>query len=193
MAHRKPARMRLPPGYARLKDNLGQIIRAHRLAGTGTDGPLPPKLFAHRVGISRVTLSRIEHDRVWPRSETLVAIMDIFMIDWPDVAEPGVTRSPPRRIPDTQQDMQRHYLCRALRAGRIALGWSLSDLARYSGISASQLSRIERGQGGKSAVFGWHPDYLAIELQDRLIVFTHPVLANVAGGGVRPIHPSHQK
>ena len=109
--------MRLPPGYARLKDNLGQIIRAHRLAGTGTDVPLPPKVFAHLVGISRVTLSRIEHDRVWPRSETLVAMMDIFMIDWLDVAEPGVTRSPPRRIPDTLQDLQRDYLCRALRAG----------------------------------------------------------------------------
>lgn len=122
MAHRKPARMRLPPGYAKLKDNLGQIIRAHRLASTGTDAPLPPKVFAHRVGISRITLSRIEHDRAWPRFETLGAIMDILMIDWPDVAVPGVTRSPPRRIPDTQQDMQRDALCRALRAGRIALG-----------------------------------------------------------------------
>jgi transcriptional regulator with XRE-family HTH domain len=114
--------MRLPPGYARLKDNLGQIIRVHRLASTGTDAPLPPKLFAHRVGISRVTLSRIEHDRAWPRSETLEAIIDIFGIDWSDVAEPGVTRSPPRRIPDTLQDLQRDTLCRALRAGRIALG-----------------------------------------------------------------------
>lgn len=117
MVHRKPARMRLPPGYARLKDNLGQIIRAHRLAGAGTDEPLPPKVFAHRVGISRVALSRIEHDRAWPRSETLVAIMDIFMIDWPDVADPGVTRSPPRQEPDTLQDLQRDNLCRALRGG----------------------------------------------------------------------------
>lgn len=114
--------MRLPPGYARLKDNLGQIIRAHRLAGAGTDEPLPPKVFAHRVGISRVALSRIEHDRAWPRSETLVAIMDIFMIDWPDVAEPGVTRSPPRREPDTLQDLQRDNLCRALRGGAHRIG-----------------------------------------------------------------------
>lgn len=182
MAHRKPARMRLPPGYAKLKDNLGQIIHAHRLAGTGTDAPLPPKVFADRAGISRVALSRIEHDRAWPRSETLVAIMDIFEIDWPDVAGPGVTCSSPRRMPDTLQDMQRDTLCRALRAGRLALGWSLTDLASHNGLSASQLSRIERGQGGKSAVFGWHRDYLAIELQDRVIVFTHPVLANVAGG-----------
>jgi hypothetical protein len=60
---------------------------------------------------------------------------------------------------------------------------SLSDLARYSGISASQLSRIERGQGGKSAVFGWHPDYLAIELQDRLIAFTHPSWQMSQGAG----------
>lgn len=87
--------------------------------------------------------------------------------------------------PTPPQDGQQVYLSESLRWGRRRLGWTLAELARRSGVSASRLSRIERGQVARSAVFTWHPEDGNIVREDRWIVFGHPLLAAVAGGKLR--------
>lgn len=135
-----------------------------------------------RAGISRVALSRIENDKAWPRSGTLNRVMAILELDWPQVADVGVNAGPYPRTPNTAQDGEQADLCDALRWSRRRLGWTLAELARRSGVSASQLSRIERGQASRSAVFTWHPEDDGIVREDRRIVFAHPLLADVAAG-----------
>lgn len=178
-------RMRLPAGFGALRADLGEIIRSYRQGEAGMGEPIAPKVFAARVGIGRVALSRIENGKAWPRSETLKRMMAIFELDWAQVAEVGSNTGSHPRMPDTPQDGQQVYLCESLRWGRRRLGWTLAELARRSGVSASQLSRIERGQVARSAVFTWHPEDGNIVREDRRIVFGHPLLAAVAGGKLR--------
>ncbi len=182
LRERQPCRMRLPAGYRCLRDDLGAIIRAYRRGEKGMGEPIPPKVFANDIGISRGALSRIENERAWPRPETLSRIMDAFEIDWPVVAERGENPGPHPRTPNTWQEGQQASLCAALRQERRELGWTLAELARRSGLSASQLSRIERGQIARSAVFTWHPEDLHLLREDRRIIFAHPLLADVTGG-----------
>lgn len=179
-------RMRLPAGFCELRADLGAIIRKYRRGEAGRGKSIAPKVFAAQVGISRVALSRIENDRAWPRPETLARMMAAFELDWPEVAEAGPNPGPSPRTPNTEQDGQQADLCDNLRWGRRRLGWTLAELARRSGVSASQLSRIERGQIARSAVFMWHPEDDNIVREDRRIVFAHPLLADVASGRFRP-------
>jgi len=183
MVVERPApRMRLPAGFCRLRTELGAIIRAYRRGEAGTGGPVAPKVFAAQVAIGRVALSRIENGRAWPRPETLERMMAVFEIDWPQVAEAGPNPGPHPVTPNTYQEQQQAELCEDLRWGRRRLGWTLADLGRRSGISASQLSRIERGQVPRSLVFTWHPEDEGFVREDRRIVFAHPLLADVAAG-----------
>lgn len=182
---RPGARMRLPVGFCGLRADLGAVIRSYRRGDAGEGEPIPPKVFAADIGISRVALSRIENDKAWPRPETLGRIMAAFKLDWPQVAEAGPNQGPCPRTPNTDQDGQQADLCDTLRWGRRQLGWTLAELARRSGVSASQLSRIERGQATRSAVFTWHPEDDGIVQDDRRIVFAHPLLADVAAGRLR--------
>jgi len=144
--------------------------------------PIPPKAFANDIGISRGALSRIENERAWPGPETLSRIMDAFEIDWPVVAERGENPGPHPRTPNTWQEGQQASHCAALRRERRELGWTLAVLARRSGLSASQLSRIERGQIARSTVFTWHPEDLNLVKEDRRVIFDHPLLMDVATG-----------
>ncbi|MEG8017845.1 helix-turn-helix transcriptional regulator [Sphingomonas sp. LR55] len=147
--------------------------------------PIAPKVFAARVGIGRVALSRIENGKAWPRSETLKRMMAIFELDWAQVAEVGSNTGSHPRMRDTPRMVSKFIFAESLRWGRRRLGWTLAELARRSGVSASQLSRIERGQVARSAVFTWHPEDGNIVREDRRIVFGHPLLAAVAGGKLR--------
>lgn len=175
-------RMRLPAGFCGLRADLGAIIRRYRRGEAGAGEPIAPKVFAARAGISRVALSRIENGKACPRSGTLNRIMAILELDWPQVADVGVNAGPYPRTPNTDQDGRLANLCDALRWGRRRLGWTLAELARRSGVSASQLSRIERGQASRSAVFAWHPDDGHVVPEDRRIVFAHLLLAEIASG-----------
>ncbi|MET3726416.1 helix-turn-helix domain-containing protein [Sphingomonas trueperi] len=174
--------MRLPRGFRRLRDDLGAIIRAYRRGDRGTGYPVAPKVFASNIGISRGALSRIENERAWPGPDTLSRIMDAFEIDWPVVAEVGENLGPHLKTPNTWQEGQRANLCTALRQGRQELGWTLAELARRSGLSASQLSRIERGQIARSAVLTLESEDFNILEEDRRVVFAHPLLMQVATG-----------
>ncbi|MGN8000488.1 helix-turn-helix domain-containing protein [Sphingomonas sp. 22176] len=108
--------------------------------------------------------------------------MSAFEIDWTEVGARGPNPGVSSRTPNTWQENQRANLCDPLRQGRRELRWTLAELARRSGLSASQLSRIERGQIARSAVFALHPEDLHLVRTDRRITFAHALLASVADG-----------
>lgn len=179
---RAPARMRLPSGFSHLRADLGQILKDHRTGVAGVVGPITQDALALSVGITRVALSRIENGHTRPQGHTLDRIMEELELDWPQVATMGESGSPSRLFDGTLQGTRIYQLCQRLRVERKALGWSLAELSRRSGVSAAQLSRIERAQGGRSGVFTWHPDDLDVPPGDRRVVFGNPVLADLAAG-----------
>ncbi|MDR6790826.1 transcriptional regulator with XRE-family HTH domain [Sphingomonas sp. BE138] len=183
--NRSPARMRLPEGFSHLRPDLGKILKDHRTGVSGTVGPVSQEALAASVGMTLAALSRIENGHTWPQAQTLDRILEALEMDWPDVAVRGVRSVPPRRFDGTPQGTQVFVLCQRLRAERRALGWSLVELSRRSGVSASHLSRIERAEAGQSAVFTWHHDDLGRPREDRRVVFSNRVLADLATGRLR--------
>ena len=181
---RSPARMRLPEGFSHLRPDLGQILMDHRTGARGVVDPISQHKLACSVGISRVALSRIKNGHTWPQGSTLDRIMEQPELDWPQVAMVGDSRRPPLLSDGSLQGKRIYQLCQRLRAEREALGWSLAELSRRSGVSAAQLSRIERAQGGRSGVFTWHPDDLGKVPEDRRVVFGNPVPSDLAAGRI---------
>ncbi len=177
-----PARMRLPKGFSHLRADLGQILKDHRTGVRGIVDPISQHKLACRVGISRVALSRIENGHTWPQGSTLDRIMEELEIDWPQVAIAGDSGRPALLFDGSLQGTKLYQLCQRLRLEREALGWSLAELSRRSDVSAAQLSRIERAQGGRSGVLTWHPDDLGEVPEDRRVVFGNPILADLAAG-----------
>lgn len=100
---------------------------------------------------------------------------------------------PHPRTPNTWQEGHQASLCAGLRRERRELGWTLAELARRSGLSASQLSRIERGQIARSAVFIWHPDDLNLVKEDRRVIFAHPLLMEVVNGIFDPKNSAERR
>lgn len=179
---RPPARMRLPEGFSHLRADLGQILKDHRTGVTGVVGPISQDALALSIGITRVALSRIENGHTWPQGPTLDRIMEQLELDWPQVAIAGDSGRPALLFDGSLQGTKIYQLCQRLRLEREALGWSLAELSRRSGVSAAQLSRIERAQGGRSGVLTWHPDDLGEVPEDRRVVFGNLILDDLAAG-----------
>ncbi len=108
--------------------------------------------------------------------------MEELELDWPQVAIAGDSGRPALLFDGSLQGTKIYQLCQRLRLEREALGWSLAKLSRRSGVSAAQLSRIERAHGGRSGVLTWHPDDLGKVPEDRRVVFGNPILADLAAG-----------
>lgn len=174
--------MRLPLGFSHLRADLGRILKDHRTGVIGIVGPMSQDALAVSVGITRVAYSRIENGHTWPRGPTLDRIMAELELEWADVAVIGADGRRSRRVDDTEQGNRAYQQGQRLRAWRKELGLSLAAVARRSGVSASQLSRIERGEGGKPAVFTWLAEDRHCMIEDRRIVFANPVLADLANG-----------
>jgi transcriptional regulator with XRE-family HTH domain len=174
---RPPARMRLPEGFSHLCADLG-----HRTGVRGVVDPISQHKLACSVGISRVGLSRIENGHTLPQGSTLDRIMEELELDWSQVAIAGDSGRPALLFDGSLQGTKIYQLCQSLRLERKALGWSLAELSRRSGVSAAQLSRIERAQGGRSGVLTWHPHDLGKVPEDRRVVFGNPILADLAAG-----------
>ncbi len=179
---RPPARTRLPEDFSHLRADLGQILKDHRTGVTGVVGPISQDALALSVGITRVALSRIENGHTWPQGSTLDRNMHELELGWPQVAIAGDSGRPPLLFDGSLQGMKTYQLCQRLRLERGALGWSLAELSRRSGVSAARLSRIERAQGGRLGVLTWHPDDINVRAGDRRVVFSNPVLADLAAG-----------
>jgi transcriptional regulator with XRE-family HTH domain len=169
------SRFRLPLGFAELRDDLGPVLRRLRI-----DEGLTQADLAQAVGISRESVSRIERSRAVPRPEVLEAMLAHLWSDWGAVAIPGAAGRPPMFFDGTSQGDQRHELGCGLRAGRKRLKLSLRQVSELCGISAAQLSRIERGEGVRSSAYECFPEDEHMDRRERRVRFAHPVLAGLA-------------
>ena len=172
---------RLPEGFCGLKARFARDIRKLRRGEKMTQAQL-----AAAVGISRESVSRIENG-AQPRPDTLDEILRVLNVNLKVVAKKG--RLPPSRRPryfdETQRGEYRHFTGLEIRAGRRAEGLSLRDLGLRCGLSASQLSRIERGEGERSAVYADVPADLDLPKADRRTRLVQPELIRLAKLGRR--------
>lgn len=174
--------MLLPRGFCALREDLGDIIRERRLAHESGAG-LSQQELADIAGIRRESLSRIEKGRRWPSYDALYRIMDVLNLEWHHIAHKGASERPARLYaPERRQD-----LGSALRAGRLKEGLTLQELALRTGLSASQLSRLERSQSVRSGLLEMidpgkpvRPD----EPPNPVFQFIHPELARLAECGM---------
>ncbi|QWC56494.1 helix-turn-helix domain-containing protein [Erythrobacter sp. 3-20A1M] len=178
----KKVRMLLPRDFCALRENLGDIIRERRLAyenGTG----LSQQELADIAGIRRESLSRIESGRRWPSYDALYQIMGVLSLEWHDIAHKGVSERPARLYASER----RQDLGSALRAGRLKEGLTLQELARRTGLSASQLSRLERSQSVRSGLLKMIDPGKPVrpgEPPDPVFQFVHPELARLVKSGM---------
>ena len=178
----KKLRMLLPDGFCALRDNLGVIIRMRRKAHEGGGG-LSQQGLADIAGIRRESLSRIENGHRWPSYDALYRIMDVLDLEWHELAHKGPSERPARLYaPDRRQD-----LGSALRAGRQKEELTLGELARKTGLSVSQLSRIERSQSISGRLLeriDTGNPVGAAEVAEPVFRFVHPELARLAAVGM---------
>ncbi|MEL7790147.1 helix-turn-helix transcriptional regulator [Citromicrobium bathyomarinum] len=178
----KKVRMRLPEGFCALRENLGDIIRERRQAyeyGTG----LSQQELADIAGIRRESLSRIENGRRWPSYDALYRIMGVLSLEWHDIAHKGTSERPARLYASEC----RQNLGSALRAGRLKERLTLQELATRTGLSASQISRLERSQsirGGLLEMIDPGKPVRSDEAPDPVFQFIHPELARLVKLGM---------
>ncbi|QYE35598.1 helix-turn-helix domain-containing protein [Polymorphobacter sp. PAMC 29334] len=170
------SRQRLPSGYAQLRPDLGAFLRRER-----KEHELKQQSVADDIGLSRENLSRIECGHSWPGYDTLLGLMMIFSLDWPQIAVEGNTDRVPRPFQDSRRALSRLRLGSCLREGRQSEGLSLKGLAERCGMSAAQLSRIERGEASRSRAFEDDPADAGWPKDDRCERFVHLELRRLAG------------
>ena len=181
-------RFRLPRGFARLRSNFGEIIRKKRQKYA-----IKQEVLALDAGISRGALSRIENGAAWPRPETLDRLLAELDMEMADVAVEGKGLRPQRLYDGSDRGEKQAELGSTLRRCRREANLCLHHLAALSGISASQLSRIERGQSRYSKLFDWNPESLHRDPEQRSIVFTNVVLQNlIKGHSIAPEPPAEE-
>ncbi len=138
--------MLIPGGYSRLRPDLGDRLKSAR-----RERRLKQEALADLVGVVRETISKIENGRE-PRPHVLDALMTALDLEWLDVAEAGFNPSPRPFIDGARGD----WVCmlgRRLREQRREENASLRNAAKRSGLSAAQLSRVERGLVRRSKIF----------------------------------------
>ena len=173
--------MRLPRGFVALRPDLGAFLRERRRSGYGKQ-----HVVAEEAGIARETLSRIERGRTRPGPETMDQLLRILELDWPDVAVRGDTGRGCRPFHDTWTGEQCFRAGQAIRAGRRKLGMSLREAAARCGLSAAQLSRVERGEVIGGTVFSQVPEDAYMPVGHRRVVIASPVLQSLAELGRAP-------
>ena len=168
----KDFQLRLPAGYP----SLGAFLRGRRLRN---DPFLSQQKLADMCGLSRETVCLIEKGR-WPSDDSLTAILTALDIDLSEIASESIESNASQ---DKLTD-QREKIGRDLKAGRQKEALSLRRLSEITGISHSQLSRIELSR----CVLGkWievrFPDGNREFDDDAVFYFTHPVLLYLADIG----------
>ncbi len=167
--------MIFPPGYCTLKKGFGRIIMRKRL--TASERHLRSKKeLAFQIGINSQTLTRIENGKQRPSRNTLDALMKVLEFDWDEIARKGrSSKGAPPNLPENLAN-----LCKGLRIGRRMERLRLEDVAGMTGMSISQLSRIERGLMERSEQFeiDW-PDGVRKQDDDTRYRFKHPELSRL--------------
>ncbi|MEO5937454.1 MAG: helix-turn-helix transcriptional regulator [Sphingomonas sp.] len=173
-----PSYYRLPEGLVGLRLDFGARLRRYRRKQSLTQAEL-----AERAGLGRETISRIESGKVQPKPGTLDEILRVLGLDMGKVAvrgRNGRTKRVARYFDGSERGDLRHEIGRAIRIARIAEDMSLRTLAERSGLSASQLSRIERGEGERSSVYKNHKDEAHLAREDRGFLLVNPELLRLA-------------
>lgn len=170
-------RFRLPRGFARLRSNFGEIIRMKRQKYA-----IKQEVLAFDAGISRGALSRIENGAALPRPETLDRLLAELDMEIADVAVEGKGLRAQRMFDGSNRGEKQAELGSTLRRCRREANLRLHQLAALSGISASQLSRIERGQSRYSKLFAWNPESMHRDPEQRSIGSTNAILRNLIEG-----------
>jgi transcriptional regulator with XRE-family HTH domain len=172
------ARMLLPRGAGRLRDDLGKFLKDRRQGRLGDDQYGTQVQIAAKVGVSRQTLSDIERGAAWPGPTTLDLLLDALELGWEHVAHPagpqwegrffidempGVERLlpvTPEQVPDRIREFVEGVegsliiaFGERMRAIRLASGLTLKEVARAAGVSIALLSRLERAQAPRSRLF----------------------------------------
>lgn len=163
--------MRLPRGYCQLRKEIGKVISAERKRRR-----MKQEVLADRSGIHRETLSRIEQGHRPPRPQVLDALMQELDLEWHHVAIRGACPNA-RPFVDGSRGDQLVALGRELKNRRNSQEKTLLDLAAELDISASTLSRLERGQQPRSRILKDAPGYAAVEFDSRRVQVRHPRLA----------------
>ena len=154
--------MRLPSGYSNLSGDIGKTIRAARKSLN-----LKQEALAADVGIRRETLSRIETGKEVPRLQVLDVLLAELGIEWDEIAERGSSSCPPLIFQEGRRGDSLVEIGREVRDRRGST--SLRTLGERVGISAAQLSRLERGQVSRSRIFRDHPDDMIFDHEHRRI------------------------
>lgn len=175
----KIRQMLLPRDFSEIREGLGAFLRKCRFE-KDYEGGRSQAAVAKRVGISRGSLSRIERGHRHPCYGTLHELMRLYQFDWGEIATKGESLRPSRRYAaELRQDLG----C-ALRAGRLEEGLTLRALAKQTGMSVSQLSRIERSQSTRSRVIEIQASDRDRPIDDETVfTFTDRVLARLAEKG----------
>ena len=162
--------------------DLGAILRPARHGDAARDLGHQPEALAEAVGISRITQLRIERCRAVPRMETLNRLLTALDLKTADVAVRGhgtIATLLSADIPHADRELD---LGANLRHRRRKFSLSIAVAAVAAGVSASQLSHIERGQSRHSRWFAWHSDDPDLHEDDRGRVYVHPVLDDFRRG-----------
>jgi len=168
----------LPPGFLSLKPDLGNILRARRKQG----GYGKQATVASQVGIAPETLSRIENNKAVPRLETLDALLVALELGWDKIADPDHDWVADEKIMLSRRRDRMLDAGSDLREARTRVGMSLRELAARSGLSLAQISRVESGQSGGPRVYDTHPEDEALPRDERRLIFSNPVLADLVRG-----------
>lgn len=157
--------MYFPEGFKALKADFGRTIRSVRKSRR-----IKQQTLADDLGISRETLSRIENGHE-PRMAVLLNLLDALEIEWDQVLETGSGRH--LVFQDGPRGDAARNIGKQLRARRRALGLSLAQAAISTGLSASTLSRLERGQSRRSKAFAEDAVFSDRDVDDRPLLITH--------------------
>jgi transcriptional regulator with XRE-family HTH domain len=172
------ARMLLPRGAGRLRDDLGVFLKNRRQGKAGDARYGTQAQVAAKAGVTRQTLSDIERGAAWPGPTTLDLLLDALDLGWEHVAHPAGPRSggqffieempgderllpvAPEQVPDRIRAFVEGVdgsliiaFGKRIRAIRLASELTLKEVARAAGISIALLSRLERAQAPRSRLF----------------------------------------
>lgn len=177
------SRFRLPLGLTRLRLDFGARLRRYRRGEGLTQVDL-----ASMTNLSRETISRIEKGRVQPRPDTIDEIMRVLSLDMGKLAVKGratVGGRPARYFDGSSRGEYRHHIGRMIRAGRELEKRSLRKVSEQAGLSAAQISRIERGEGDRSAAYMDDPADARLPKAKRRVILMNPELRRLADLGFR--------
>jgi len=189
MSSRRAPRTRLFPGLVALHSDLGDRLRQARNGPKGEGIGHKQEMLAHAAGISRSTLPRIENGHVVPRMDTLERLMAALDVANDVVGEPGLTGAGQLMSPRSIKDAKDADLGARLREQRRLLRLSIAEVAvAAAGVSAAQLSRVERGPSRRSRLIAWCTGDPDLRGDDRARIFVNPVLADLVIGIWRGNH-----